>query len=75
MDQDFKVRENRARRAAQRRGWRLEKSRARDPHAIGYGLYLLVDATGAPQVKGDIYLSDLPYSSTLEQIEKALGIV
>jgi hypothetical protein len=42
-DQDYKVLENRIRRAAARQGLRLEKSRARDPRAIGYGTYQLVD--------------------------------
>lgn len=43
MDQSIKVRENRLRRAAARQGLRLEKSRARDPRAIGAGTYHLVD--------------------------------
>ena len=40
-----KVRENRLRRAAQRQWLRLEKSRRRDPLALGFGLYALVDQT------------------------------
>jgi len=48
MDNYEKTRENRARRAAERRGLRLERSRRRDPQAIGYGRYQLIDiATGA----------------------------
>lgn len=39
----FKVFENRLRRAAVRQGYRLEKSRRRDERAITYGLYRLVD--------------------------------
>jgi len=42
-DQDYKVLENRLRRAAARQGLRLEKSRLRDHRAIGYGTYQLVD--------------------------------
>jgi hypothetical protein len=42
-DQDRKVLENRLRRAAGRQGLRLEKSRLRDPRAIGYGTFRLVD--------------------------------
>ncbi|MBO0813525.1 MAG: hypothetical protein J2P23_15980 [Microlunatus sp.] len=42
MDQKEKVREIRLRRAAERRGLLLVKSRRRDPGAIGYGLYVLV---------------------------------
>jgi len=37
------VRENRLRRMADRQGFRLEKSRRRDPRAIGYGTYRIVD--------------------------------
>jgi hypothetical protein len=39
-----KGRENRARRIAERRGYRLEKSRRRDPRATDYGRYQLIDA-------------------------------
>jgi hypothetical protein len=39
-----KVRENRLRRMAERQGLRLEKSRRRDPRAIDYGRYMLVNA-------------------------------
>jgi hypothetical protein len=42
-DQDGKVRENRVRRAAERQGLRLEKSRRRDPRALGYDTYRLVN--------------------------------
>ncbi len=45
---DVKVLENRLRRAAERQGLRLEKSRARDPRALTYGTYWLVNnGTGA----------------------------
>ncbi len=37
-----KVRENRLRRMAQRQGYRLIKSRRRDPRALDYGLFTLV---------------------------------
>jgi len=37
-----KVRENRLRRAAERQGLRLEKSRRRDPNALDYGTYQLI---------------------------------
>ncbi len=36
-----KARENRARRAAQRQGFRLVKSRTRDPLALDYGWHIL----------------------------------
>lgn len=38
-----KAHENRIRRAADRQGLRLEKSRARDPRSLTYGGYQLVD--------------------------------
>jgi hypothetical protein len=38
-----KSRETRLRRMAERQGLRLVKSRLRDPNAIGYGKYVLVD--------------------------------
>jgi hypothetical protein len=38
-----KVRENRLRRMAEREGYRLAKSRRRDPFAIDYGTYSLID--------------------------------
>jgi hypothetical protein len=42
---DDKARESRLRRAAHRQGLSLEKSKRRDPNALGYGLYALVDPT------------------------------
>jgi hypothetical protein len=38
-----KVRENRLRRMAERQGLALRKSRRRDPRAIDYGVFWLVD--------------------------------
>jgi hypothetical protein len=43
MDEGDKVRENRVRATARRRGMQLEKNRVRDPRAIGYGTYRLTD--------------------------------
>jgi hypothetical protein len=40
-DTEFKVFENRLRRAAERQGLRLVKSRRRDPRAADYGTYWL----------------------------------
>ena len=39
-----KVRENRVRRRAARQGLQLVKSRTRDPRALDYGSYMLLDA-------------------------------
>lgn len=52
-DQDRKVFENRLRRAAERQGLRLEKSRLRDVRAIGYGTYQLVDESGSIVAQAD----------------------
>jgi len=49
-----KARENRARRAAERQGFTLRKSRTRDPLATGYGWHIL---RGRRQVA---HLRDLP---------------
>jgi hypothetical protein len=43
-----KVRENRLRRVAGRRGLTLQRSRRRDVRALDYGLYWLIDQTGIP---------------------------
>ena len=40
---EVKIRENRLRRMAERQELRLVKSRRRDPRALGYGGYMLVD--------------------------------
>jgi hypothetical protein len=50
---DYKVLENRLRRAADRQGFRLERSRTRDPHATDYGTYQLVDNRTNNRVKAD----------------------
>jgi hypothetical protein len=47
-----KVRENRLRRMLARRGFMLQKSRRRDPRAIDYGLYRIVDLEQNPVVAG-----------------------
>ena len=43
MSNNERVRENRLRRAAHRQGLQLVKSRRRDPRALGYGTYQLLD--------------------------------
>lgn len=71
MDQDTKVRENRLRRAADRQGLRLSKSRSRDPQAIDYGLYALVDV----QTNGLVHpaLADRwTHALTLDEVEEWL---
>ncbi len=43
---DEKVRENRLRRMLERRGLTLTKSRRRDPEALGFGHYAILEAGG-----------------------------
>lgn len=64
-----KVRENRLRRMAERQGLKLEKSRRRDPRALDYGSYQLVDAGTATLVA---YGTSNGYGLNLDEIEKAL---
>ncbi len=53
-----KVRENKLRRMAARQGYMLQRSKRRDPDALDYGLYWLVDIStnfvvfGGPGVTG-----------------------
>lgn len=62
-----KVRENRLRRMAERQGLILRKSRRRDPRALDYGLFDLVEATERPDgtYRGQPML-------TLDQVEARL---
>jgi hypothetical protein len=70
MGQESKVTENRLRRIAARRGYRLEKSRRRDKNAIDYGGFMLVDAYKNTVVLG---ATSFAYSSTLDEIESFLN--
>jgi hypothetical protein len=50
-----KAAENRLRRKAERQGLTLRKSRLRDPHATGYGLwYLVKNPSGKPVLTGTL---------------------
>jgi hypothetical protein len=69
-DQQRKVLENRLRRAADRQGMRLEKSRLRDPRAIGYGTFMLTDAaTDTVVYAGD---AQLGYGLGLDDVARYL---
>jgi hypothetical protein len=70
MESTEKVRENRARRAAIRQGLRLVKSRRRDPRAIDYGEYMIVDVRTNGIVAGGT--NDWDWLS-LEQVEDWLA--
>lgn len=68
---DEKVRENRARRVAERRGMTLQKSRRRDPKAIDFGGFMLVDTRTNTAVYGS---SPFAFSASLEDVEAFLEI-
>jgi hypothetical protein len=65
-----KVLENRLRLTAERYGYKLERSRRRDPRAPDYGLYALVD----PRTRGTINPASIvsKYGWTLEEVEHFL---
>ncbi len=58
---EFKVLENRLRRAADRQGLRLAKSHRRDPRAADYGQYWLMDDKNWPIAGGQsgMFLSEV----------------
>ena len=70
MSDTDKIRENRLRRAAQRQGLMLTKSRRRDPRAYDYGTYMLVDHQTNTLVAGS---SQSGYGLSLDEIETALN--
>lgn len=64
-----KSREIRFRRMAKRQGLELKKSRRRDPKAVDFGGYMLIDQrTGEPVLGKDHY----PFQASLEDVEKYL---
>jgi hypothetical protein len=69
QQQSEKVRENRARRTADRQGLRLVKSRRRDPRSIDYGAYMLVDRFTDTVVAGEL---NTPRALSLEDVERYL---
>lgn len=67
---DDKTRETRLRRMADRQGVRLVKSRRRDPRAIDYGGYMLVDLQTNTIVAGTETLGRPHWS--LDDVERYL---
>jgi hypothetical protein len=53
---NFKVRENRLRRMLARRGYQLVKNRARDPRALGYGKYMIMNLSDNREAAGGLDL-------------------
>lgn len=70
MTDTDKVRENRLRRAAQRQGLILARSRRRDPRATDYGTYMLVDPSTNFVVAHGLQSG---YGLSLDEIENALN--
>ena len=66
----LKISEARLRRMADRQGLILRKSRRRDPEAIDFGLYALVDIESGGTIHPEGVIS--PYSLTLEDVEAYL---
>lgn len=70
MTDNEKVRENRLRRMAERQGLQLVKSRRRDPNAVDFGKFMLVDiATNSVAFGGGSFGPE----SDLDDIEKYLA--
>jgi hypothetical protein len=67
MSEEDKVRENRLRRIAERRGLSLEKSRRRDQKAPDFGRFRLITVRDGRAVVGN---EPIPFSATLEDIEE-----
>ena len=65
---DEKVRENRARRAAERQGLGLVKSRRRDPKALDYDMYGLTELSTGEALKG-VGAPSLRYGLTIDEVE------
>ncbi|MGD8194832.1 hypothetical protein ACEXQB_010110 [Herbiconiux sp. P18] len=70
MDINEKVLENRLRRSAARQGLRLVKSRRRDPQALTYGTYGLIDLSNNTWV---VYGGGDGYGVDLDIIERELA--
>jgi hypothetical protein len=78
-DTAVKTRETRLRRMAERQGLRLEKSRRRDPRALGYGTYALVQeppvTTGGASLRERVLVAGDPntgYGLDLDDVERWL---
>lgn len=63
----IKVRENRIRRIAERRGYLIQKSRRRDPYAHDFGGYMIVEPVRNMVIAGG---TPNAYSLTLEDVEE-----
>jgi hypothetical protein len=67
-DNPDKIRENRLRRMAERQGLRLAKNPRRDPRAVDYGSYMLLDAHTSAMV-ADFGWDHPSYRDHLDDVE------
>jgi hypothetical protein len=65
----YETRLARVRREAKRRGWCLERSKARSEYTVGHGLYRIVDATSGAYIAGG---EPHPFSLLLKDAEALL---
>lgn len=70
MDAAEKVREARLRRTAERQGLKLVKSRRRDPRAVDYGRYVIVDPDSDQPIAGELGSAS---AMTLDDVEAWLA--
>lgn len=61
-----KVIDVRLRRTAMRRGFKMQRSRRRDPQAVGYGRYTLVDKLDRGLTRSGLTLDDIERLFTVE---------
>ena len=67
---EYKVLEDRLRRMLDRQGYRLVKSRARDPRALTYGGYIIVDHQVGGAVAGGDGNAGRGYGLDLATVER-----
>lgn len=72
MDNALKVRENRIRRMAQRRGLELQRHRARDTGHVLYGTYQIVRPDGSVAAAKEHPTFGRSYGLTLDEAVAAL---
>lgn len=72
MESSEKVREVRLRRMAERQGLALHKSKRRDPNALGYGCWMIVDPFNSNGVVADSAGPTGEPSMDLDEVEAYL---
>ena len=72
MDVEQKVRENRLRRVARRRGLEFQRFRTRDPHHVLFGTYQITKPDGTAVAAKQHEAFGYFYGLTLDEAEKYL---